>query len=570
MSKFCYGALTAAATLLLLVVGCGDDTSSSNFASNIQTVSSMDKLGDCGEEQEGDSVYARDEDLYVACKDGFWTMFEYVEDGPDEPEGKSSSSKKTDGKSSAGSDSKSSSSGPSTSSADEKSSSSRITTSLDLYVAAHDTLISLKYLKECNDDREGMFVFVASLNHYLRCRNENWEEFEPTMDDAPKSSAGIGEPRTGKSDLSDFFEMDSLALYSSSSYYYSSKYDTSMANAERVLGPCAGDNLGKVVEDTGKVIRVSYSNLYYCTKGVWIPVSSASADTMGFGTATNGTFKEGQIGTPQKSMSARCDKKFLQITHGVYVYDGGWRLADSTELCFNKMCSDANFGEITSLGGEFPFTCRDKNRWSLSTIYELPVEDHFNKNVSYGTLTDDRDGQTYKTVRIGDYEWMAENLNYAGENSDVGGCYKDEEKNCAIAGRRYTWIEAMQLAATYKKAVFKDSLNWQGICPEGWRIPLSSEWHSLAASGEKSMAECTWVSSFDSYANLEPFNENGLTVLPTAPGSTYHMADFWATTNTADGGYGETFRVGRVFVSRFTKDLSYGAVRCIKSVEGDD
>ena len=546
------------------VLGCGDDSSGSNFDPKMQTAFSMEELGDCGKGQEGDSVYVNDEDIYVTCKDGFWMMFEFTEEDQDPPEEKSSGSKDNG---SSGSEAKSSSSTPSTSSGNEKSSSSQITTSLNLYVAADDTLISLRYLQDCNSSHEGKFVFVASLNGYLRCHDEHWEEFVPTLDDAPKSSASMNDPRAGKSDLSNFFEMDSLTIYSSSAQY-SSEYDTTMANAERVLGLCAGDNLGKVALDSEKVIRVSRSDLYYCLKGVWIPVLAENADTYGFGTATNGTFKEGLMGTPQKSMSAYCDEAFSNITHGVYVYDNKWRLADSTELCFNKMCSAANIGELAYLE-DIPFTCREKNRWSLSNMYELPVEKHFNKNVSYGTLIDERDGQTYKTVQIGDYEWMAENLNYAGVDSDVGVCYNQDPKNCAIAGRMYTWLEAMRLSATYKSTIFKDTLDWQGICPVGWRIPLSSEWDLFSKAEKNSLAECTWVSDVDVYKNIGQFNEDGMTILPTAPGTTYHQAYFWSTTNRAYEAYEGSFRVGRSYVSYFIKTSAI-PVRCIRSVGGND
>ena len=45
-------------------------------------------------------------------------------------------------------------------------------------------------------------------------------------------------------------------------------------------------------------------------------------------------------------------------------------------------------------------------------LYKCVTTAYLNPDVEYGELLDERDNQVYRTVKIGEQEWMAQNLNF--------------------------------------------------------------------------------------------------------------------------------------------------------------
>jgi uncharacterized protein (TIGR02145 family)/uncharacterized repeat protein (TIGR02543 family) len=98
-----------------------------------------------------------------------------------------------------------------------------------------------------------------------------------------------------------------------------------------------------------------------------------------------------------------------------------------------------------------------------------------------GSLSDTRDGQNYRTVKIGDLTWMAENLNFTTTNNatDSSWCYDNGGSNCKKYGRLYNWDAAMK------------------ACPAGWRLPDLSDWGNLAQAAGGVYADLSGVGSWE-------------------------------------------------------------------------
>ena len=145
------------------------------------------------------------------------------------------------------------------------------------------------------------------------------------------------------------------------------------------------------------------------------------------------------------------------------------------------------------------------------------------------TFTDPRDGKTYKTVKIGNQIWMAENLNVshfrngdpiphaktveewkkAGENRQPAWCYyNNNPDNGDRFGKLYNWYAVNDR---------------RGLAPKGWKIPSDDEWTQLIdylggedVAGGKMKEKGTkhWESP-----NTGATNKSGFTGLPGGPRS---------------------------------------------------
>jgi uncharacterized protein (TIGR02145 family) len=100
-----------------------------------------------------------------------------------------------------------------------------------------------------------------------------------------------------------------------------------------------------------------------------------------------------------------------------------------------------------------------------------------------GTFTDGRDGQKYKTVKIGTQTWMAQNINYQTESGSW--CYNDSASYCKQYGRLYNWKTATT------------------VCPKGWKLPSNEDWNRLVATAGG------WETASQKLKSKSGWNKNG-------------------------------------------------------------
>ena len=241
--------------------------------------------------------------------------------------------------------------------------------------------------------------------------------------------------------------------------------------------------------------------------------------------------------------------------------------------------------------------------WSSSSLngfdWSLPKEAYLNPNINYGTMTDERDGKVYRTVKIGDQIWMAENLDFdpgqggSGEDKyDWSWCFDNDPKKCDVAGRLYTWAAAIDSVKLANDAENPQECGYgkncnlpakvQGVCPPDWHLPTQAEWDTLFLSvggheGKALKSQSGWfvINSGSYFFNGNGTDEFGFCALPVGWEDregfhdASHFADFWSSTEadyTDDWAYDAIVKnyEDKAYVDLPTRKDVGTSVRCVK------
>jgi uncharacterized protein (TIGR02145 family) len=141
-----------------------------------------------------------------------------------------------------------------------------------------------------------------------------------------------------------------------------------------------------------------------------------------------------------------------------------------------------------------------------------------------GLFTDSRDSVIYKTVKIDDQWWMAENLKYQPAKTLEGASgsnrilIHDSETNQTYVLTYVSYNENDNNVPTYGYLY-----NWEAacnVCPKGWHLPDDAEWGKLvkylgginnAGTAMKEIGNTHWISS---HKKIKATNSSGFSALP--------------------------------------------------------
>lgn len=266
---------------------------------------------------------------------------------------------------------------------------------------------------------------------------------------------------------------------------------------------CTTDNEGEMV------YMADSATAFFCADGKWQSLKGEKGEQGEQGEPGKQGIQgeQGEQGDDGKS----CTAKILEDHSGYKIECGG----DSLGVVLNG--KDGTSCSATQETDGVRISCTD----GASFLLTNGKDGTDGKGFFDSWMFDKRDKQLYKIVTIDEQIWMAENLNYATENST---CYKGLADNCSSYGRLYNWADA------------------KNACPDGWSLPQKEDFETLLESAGGSSEAGTMLKSaseWDSNGNGD--DSYGFSALPAGDNDRNvgyvnlgRSADFWSATESGN------------------------------------
>jgi uncharacterized protein (TIGR02145 family) len=244
--------------------------------------------------------------------------------------------------------------------------------------------------------------------------------------------------------------------------------------------------------------------------------------------------------------------------------------------------------ESTSLIGDFYFNDGKvfideekvlSNQQKSSINNSQPIDNITTDEANY--IVDARDNQRYKTVKIGNQTWMAENLKCT---IFIDGTAIQLTEDKKVWSDLKTPAYCLYNNETSSKSEYGALYNWYAVnsgklCPEGWHIPSNAEWMTLSnflggrlVAGEKLKEAST--NHWTSYKNIKSSGNISFNALPGGYRSyngTFNViglyGDWWSTNeNSVENSNYNSISYNNDHLDIFTGSKRSGfSVRCLKN-----
>lgn len=203
-----------------------------------------------------------------------------------------------------------------------------------------------------------------------------------------------------------------------------------------------------------------------------------------------------------------------------------------------------------------------------------------------GTVKD-KEGNEYKTVKIGEAVWMAENLKTGkfSNGEPITEMKQEVPTNPAFVSSKYktipSWCHYMynpenekNYGRLYNYAAVQDPRN---VCPTGWHVATDADWNAMVGVlGENAVAKLKATEGWPEGSNGT--NESGFNALPGGFGNSGNYFDrvgqyayWWITSVTPNAAITPQRAIfyfeNQVRPFAAEKSSNYQSVRCVKNVE---